>query len=114
MDCSGEDRKPPSEFFIVDFDFEEVIGDTYNAVVSHLQSFKFRSQEGGAPPGHHINYGDVTGVKAKLEKINNAPHAFSPAEISKRVNEREEEARKKQEKEEEKTKKQATSKRQRV
>jgi hypothetical protein len=59
IDCSVEDRKTPAEHFIVDFDFKEVIGDTYDAVVSHLQGFKFKRKEGGAPPGHHINYGNV-------------------------------------------------------
>jgi hypothetical protein len=58
MDCCVEERKTPSECFTVDFDFKEVIGDACDAVVSHLQGFKFKSKEGGAPPGHHINCGN--------------------------------------------------------
>jgi hypothetical protein len=59
QDCSVqnmEDRKLPSDYCVVDFDYEEVIGDTYDSLVEFLKQFHFQL-ETSAPPGKHIDFG---------------------------------------------------------
>jgi hypothetical protein len=59
-DCgkSAKGKLPSKEFEVFDFDFDEVIGDTYDAVVKKLQNYNFHDRATQPmPPGHSIDFG---------------------------------------------------------
>jgi hypothetical protein len=58
-DCfkSKEEKLPLQEFNVFDFDFDEVIGNTYESVVHQLQGCNFHDKAAAMPPGHSINFG---------------------------------------------------------
>jgi hypothetical protein len=58
-DCSGNDRKKAPKLQVFDLDFQEIIGDTFEPLVTKLKTFHFKkgAQQPELPPGSHINYG---------------------------------------------------------
>jgi hypothetical protein len=52
-DCHDVVRKPPPDYCVIPYDYDEVIGDTYDSVVTRFKSFKFPD----LPPGKHIDFG---------------------------------------------------------
>jgi hypothetical protein len=52
-----EEKLPSYQFNVFDFDFDEVIGNTYDSVVHQLQQCSFHDKETDMPPGHSINFG---------------------------------------------------------
>jgi hypothetical protein len=50
-------RMPVANFLVVNFNFEEIMGETYNPVVEKMSTFCFHDKEQPAPPGEPINFG---------------------------------------------------------
>jgi hypothetical protein len=48
---------PVAEFSVVNFDFLEVMGDTYDGVVQRMQNISFHDKTVEPPPGHSIDFG---------------------------------------------------------
>jgi hypothetical protein len=51
-------KMPVAEFSVVNFDFGEIMGDTYAGVVNKMSTMRFQDEDQPAPPGHAINFGE--------------------------------------------------------
>jgi hypothetical protein len=50
-------KMPVADVFVVNFDFDEILGATHNGVVEKTSAFCFHDKGQPAPPGHPINFG---------------------------------------------------------
>jgi hypothetical protein len=50
-------KLPSTEFQVFDFNYDEAIGTTCDAVAKDLQTISFHDKETPMPPGHHIDFG---------------------------------------------------------
>jgi hypothetical protein len=58
-DCNvpPNERKPPPDYCVVPYDYDEFIGDTYDGVVDRLKLCNFHDEDIPNPPGKHIDFG---------------------------------------------------------